>query len=90
MAGVATRSALGAGNGQFRPVGNDTLGHLHAAAFRFRPIEKGAIDFRAAVTALFESGQLLGVLHLLHDDRGPAGAGDSQFIRGACWVGGLA
>jgi anti-anti-sigma factor len=89
VAGVATRSAAGSSDGQLRPLGADTAGHLHAAAFRFRPIEKGPIDFRATVSSLFESGQLLGVLHLLHDDRGPAAAGDSQFIRGACWVGGL-
>jgi hypothetical protein len=38
------------------------------------------------VTSLFEHEQLLGVLHLLHDDRGSAGAGESEFIRGACWA----
>jgi anti-anti-sigma factor len=89
VAGTVTRSATRADAAHFRPLEDGTAGHLHAAAFRFRPIEKGAIDYRASVAGLFESGQLLGVLHLLSDDRGAAGAGDSQFVRGACWVGAL-
>jgi len=39
------------------------------------------------VTALFEGETLLGVLHLLHDDRPIVGAGDSELVRGACWIG---
>ncbi len=70
-----------------RPLGQGGLaGHVHAAAFPFRPLRKGDIDLRETVTALFEHEQLLGVLHLLHDDRGTAGAGESEFIRGACWA----
>jgi hypothetical protein len=38
------------------------------------------------VTRLFEPDQLLGVMHLLSDDRGAAGAGETEFIRGACWI----
>ena len=70
-----------------RPLGRGGLaGHVHAAAFRFRPLRKGEIDLKDTVTSLFEQEQLLGVLHLLHDDRGIAGAGESDFIRGACWA----
>jgi len=71
-----------------RPLGAGGLaGHVHAAAFPFRPLRKGEIDLKETVTSLFEQEQLLGVLHLLHDDRGAAGAGESEFIRGACWAG---
>jgi hypothetical protein len=71
-----------------RPLGTGGLsGHVHAAAFPFRPLRKGEIEFKDSVTSLFEHEQLLGVLHLLHDDRGPAGAGQSEFVRGACWAG---
>jgi hypothetical protein len=42
------------------------------------------------VTDLFDADRLLGVLHLLHDDRGPAGAGETEVVRGACWVGPIA
>lgn len=70
-----------------RPLGAGGLrGHLHAAAFPFRPLRRGAIELRETVTALFEHEPLLGVLHLLCDDRGAGGAGQSEFIRGACWL----
>jgi anti-anti-sigma factor len=72
-----------------RPLGPgaDLWGHLHAAAFSFRPLARGALDLRGTVASLFESQTLLGVLHLLYDDRGISGAGESEFVRGACWVG---
>ena len=92
-AGVVTRTTAGdpeRSHAQLRAIGTDCIGHLHAAAFRFRPIRKGPIDFRETVTGLFEADQLLGVLHLLHDDRGAAGAGESELVRGACWIGPIA
>jgi hypothetical protein len=70
-----------------RGPGADLWGHLHAAAFSFCPLARGAIDLRATVASLFESQTLLGVLHLLYDDRSISGAGESEFVRGACWVG---
>ena len=48
------------------------------------------IDLDETVTGLFEPDQLLGVLHLLNDDRGVAGGGESQFVAGACWIGQIA
>jgi anti-anti-sigma factor len=90
-AGVVTRPVAGQNDAaQLRPIGAGCLGHLHAAAFRFRPIRKGPIDFAQTVAGLFEADQLLGVLHLLHDERGAAGAGESEFVRGACWIGPIA
>lgn len=87
-AGVLVRGQAAAGTPCVRPLGNGGLaGHVHAAAFPFRPLRKGDIELKDTVTALFEHEPLLGVLHLLHDDRGPAGAGESEFIRGACWAG---
>ena len=72
---------------QLRPMGPAHHGHFHAAAFRFRPLPKGRIDLGDTVTQLFEAEQLLGVLHLLYDDRTIAGSGESEFVRGACWIG---
>lgn len=71
-----------------RPMKADTglLGHFHAGAFGYHPLRKGYIEMETAVKRLFESGSLQGVLHLLADDR-PGGAGESEFTRGACWVG---
>jgi len=62
-------------------------GHFHAAAFSYRPLQKGELDMKTTVTTLFEAETLQGVLHLLGDSREIVGAGQSEFIRGACWVG---
>lgn len=87
-AGVVARGHSARELPQLRPLGGDHLrGHVHAAAFPFRPLKKGEIDLTETVKLLFEHEPLLGVLHLLHDDRGAAGAGESEFIRGVCWVG---
>lgn len=89
VAGVVAREDEGHNRPQLRPIGGakKLYGHFHAAAFSFRPFQKGRIDLKETVTSLFETEAVLGVLHLLHDDRGAAGAGPSEFIRGACWVG---
>jgi anti-anti-sigma factor len=87
-AGVVARSPEAApGGAALRPLGRGCAGHLHAAAFPFRAIKKGRIDLGETVAALFESDQPLGVLHLLGDDREAAGAGESELVRGACWLG---
>jgi anti-anti-sigma factor len=87
-AGLVARSAEGAPAGDtLRPLGRGCAGHLHAAAFPFRAIKKGRIDLADTVSALFEADQPLGVLHLLGDDREAAGAGESELVRGACWLG---
>jgi hypothetical protein len=86
-AGVVARSGGAAPAAEsLRPLGQGCDGHLHAAAFPFRAIKKGRIDLAETVAALFESDQPLGVLHLLCDDRAAAGAGESELLRGACWL----
>jgi hypothetical protein len=68
---------------------DDLLGHFHAAVFPFQPFKKRKIDLNESVGSLFSSGQLQAVMHLLNDDRPISGAGDSEFVRGACWIGPL-
>ena len=85
-AGIVARRTAAVDGGQMRPLGADRQGHLHAAAFRFRPIQKGFIELADTIARLFEPDQLMGVMHLLSDDRGSAGAGESEFVRGACWI----
>jgi hypothetical protein len=65
-------------------------GHFHAAAFPYRPLRKGKVDLAETIRTLFESEQILGLLHLLNDWRGLTGAGESRFLRGACWCAPLA
>ncbi len=50
-------------------------------------LQKGSIDLKTTVTTLFETETLQGVLHLLTDDRVAAGPQQSEFVRGACWIG---
>jgi hypothetical protein len=89
VGGIVTRDSR-ADHPQLRPIGSGVSGHLHAAAFRFHAVKKGYLDLAPTVASLFDDQRLLGVLHLLHDDRGASGAGESTFIRGACWAGPLA
>lgn len=69
-----------------RPMGEDLLIHAHAAAFPYRPLQKGRIGLRETAGLLFESKNLQSILHLLHDSRVAGGAGESEFHRGAVWV----
>ncbi len=91
VVGVAARGDPGALAPILRPLGPDALaGHFHAAAFSYRPLQKGEIELKKTVKSLFETQALQGLLHLLSDDRAIAGAGQSQFVRGACWLAPLA
>jgi len=36
---------------------------------------------------LFEAETLLGLLHLIVDDRATVGVAESEFVLGACWIG---
>jgi anti-anti-sigma factor len=91
LAGVAVR-ADGAGlRSWVRPLGTGAStrpsisGHLHAAAFSYRPVPKGRIELKESVRALFEGQSLEGILHLLTDDRCGTSR-ESEFVRGACWI----
>jgi hypothetical protein len=85
-AGIVARTTGADDIGQLRPIAPGAVGHVHAAAFHFRPIQKGLINLDETVAQLFEPNQLRGVMHLINDDRGAPGAGESELIRGACWI----
>jgi anti-anti-sigma factor len=89
ISGVAASSASEPLAPLLRRVGSEAspVGHFHAAAFSYRPLKKGDIDLNATVSTLFETETLQGVLHLLTDDRKTAGPRQSEFVRGACWIG---
>ena len=92
VTGVAARGVEGALAPLLRPLTSATpiMGHFHAATFSYRPLQKGKIELTKTVKSLFENQTLQGVLHLLSDDRAFAGAGQSRFVRGACWLAPLA
>jgi anti-anti-sigma factor len=92
VSGVAASSECAPLAPLLRPMGAEEwpLGHFHAAAFSYRPLQKGSIDLKTTVTTLFETETLQGVLHLLTDDRVAAGPQQSEFVGGACWIGAAA
>lgn len=69
-----------------RPLGEGLYGHVHAANFPYRPLQKGRIELTPSVAALFEAHNLQAVLHLLSDSREFSGSGESEFLRGALWI----
>ena len=94
--GVASR---GAPSGRAKPLApllrpltprSELHGHFHAAVFSYRPFKKRKLELNETVAALLENEDLQAVLHLLHDDREITGGGESEFVRGACWVGPIA
>jgi anti-anti-sigma factor len=87
--GVGVRTEAGAAAPLLRPFGATAFpaGHMHAAAFSYRPMRKGHVDLQETVRGLFETESPQTLLHLLYDDRERFGAGQSEFMQGACWIG---
>jgi hypothetical protein len=96
IVGVAVRASESAAHPRLLPSLRPTnaagqwLAHFHAAVFPFQPFKKRRLELSDSVLSLFDSGQLQALLHLLPDERPISGAGESEFLRGACWVGPLA
>ncbi len=72
-----------------RPIGPGTSarGHFHAVTFPYRPLPKGKIDLGETTASLISSGSLRTVMHLMADEREFEGVGETDLMRGACWVG---
>jgi anti-anti-sigma factor len=89
IAGVAARSPEGPLAVHLRPLGatGKLFGHFHAVVFSYHPLPQRTVELGALVRGLFENHQLRDVLHLVWDDRGDAGIGESALIRGVGWVG---
>ncbi len=89
LAGVVSRRPDPLLAPHLRPLaaGSELVGHLHAVVFTYRPVPQRTVVLRSLVTRLFAQQRVRGLLHLLGDDRGAAGAGQSAFRRGLCWSG---
>jgi anti-anti-sigma factor len=88
IAGVASRAPDGALATHLRPLSRSgrRMGHFHAAVFSYRPLPQRTVEMGALVRGLFKDHHLRDVLHLLWDDRGGSGIGESAFVRGVGWV----
>ena len=91
IVGIASRSAEGPFKPMLRPLGKSVqaVGHFHAAVFPYHPLQRGQIELFKSLTGLFGVETIQGLIHLLADDREIEGIGESEFLRGACWVGAL-
>ena len=62
------------------------FGHFHAAVFSYHPLPQRTVELGQLARGLFANHELRDVLHLVWDDRGEAGVGESAFIRGVGWI----
>jgi anti-anti-sigma factor len=88
IAGVVARAPKGPIAAHLRPLGGpgDLHGHFHAAVFSYHPLPQRTVELGTLARGLFANAQLRDVLHLVWDDRGDAGVGDSALVRGVAWV----
>ena len=61
-------------------------GHFHAVVFPHNPLPQRTVALQALMLRLFGSLKIRSILHLLADDRGAQGMGESGFLRGLCWL----
>jgi anti-anti-sigma factor len=88
IAGVVARAPKGPLAAHLRPLGimGQLYGHFHAAVFSYQPLPQRTVELGDLLRGLFKNHQLRDVLHLLWDDRGEAGVGESALVRGVAWV----
>lgn len=65
------------------------MAHVHAAAFPYRPVPRGELPFGRTVADVLMASTPNAVLHLMADTRPFEGVGETDLVRGACWVGPL-
>jgi hypothetical protein len=89
--GVAVREPAGEAAQFFRRIGPGTTaqGHFHAAVFPYRPLPKGNVSLKDTVAGLLATESAQTVVHLLADEREFEGVGQTDLMRGACWIGPL-
>lgn len=91
LVGVATRTTMAGADSFLRPVtsGSTLRAHVHAAQFPYRPVQRGALPFGRTIPELLGASSPTTVMHLMADVRPFDGVGESDLLRGACWVGAL-
>jgi anti-anti-sigma factor len=91
LVGVAARTVPGDASAFLRPMKADSpvQAHIHAAVFPYRPVQRGELPFRKSITEVFASSTPSAVMHVMADTRPFEGVGETDLVRGACWLGPL-
>jgi anti-anti-sigma factor len=95
LVGVAARGTSQGAAAFLRPLaadggaGIDLLGHVHAALFPFRPVQRGELPFAGAVANMLANATPITLMHVMPDTRPFEGVGETELVRGACWAGPL-
>ncbi len=91
LVGVVARNPPPGAAAFLRPMAADSTlsAHVHAALFPYRPVQRGELPFGKTITDLLSSVAPAAVLHLMADTRPFDGVGETDLVRGACWLGAL-
>jgi anti-sigma B factor antagonist len=86
--GIISNEKDGKATPFLRPLkqGTNLSGHVHSVVFPYIPLKKTEIDLSETIDYLFNSSELVDILHLANDNRENVGLGESQFVQGFCWV----
>jgi len=88
LVGIAGREVTEETAAFVRPVRSDSdvRAHVHAAVFNYHPVQRGELPFGGAVSKIIGASSPRGLLHLMADSRPYDGVGETDLIRGACWM----
>ena len=91
LVGVAGRNVPDEAAAFLRPLRADEAiyAHVHAAVFNYRPVQRGELPFAGTVSKVIAASNPKALLHLMSDSRPYEGLGETDLIRGACWMGPL-
>jgi anti-anti-sigma factor len=91
LVGVAGKNISGEAAEFVRPLKTDSAikAHIHAAMFPYRPVQRGELPFAETVAETLAASTPGTVLHLMSDSRPFEGVGETDLVRGACWMGAL-
>ena len=91
IVGVAARNPSPEAQAFLRPIGPGSTvhAHVHAAVFPYRPVQRGELPFGKTIAQVVATTPPATVLHLMADPRPFDGVGETDLVRGACWLGAL-
>jgi len=91
LVGVAARNPSPDAVAFLRPIGigSTVHAHIHAALFPYRPVQRGELPFGKTIAQVVATTPPSTVLHLMADSRPFDGVGETDLVRGACWLGAL-